>query len=87
MWTRQDQQAADDQAAERDGCLRDTGRTPCSGPVRYRYSELGTAIPECVEHMRESEAINAAARARYPAPGARGVYPRTSTAIAQGDCT
>jgi hypothetical protein len=66
MWTRQDQQAADDQAAEREGCLREGGRTPCSGYVRYRYSDLGAAIPECVAHMRESLDRNTRERYRYP---------------------
>ena len=66
MWTRQDQQAADDQEATREGCLREGGRTPCGGAVTFRYSDHGTRIPECQWHMRESLDRNAATRERYP---------------------
>jgi hypothetical protein len=54
MWTRNDQQAANDQAATREGCLREGDGTACKGEITYRYSTLGTAIPECTTHMRAS---------------------------------
>jgi hypothetical protein len=47
-------------------CLRSGGKTPCSGEVSIRYSDLGAEIPECEFHMDESYARIDEIRSRYP---------------------
>jgi hypothetical protein len=67
MWTRTDQEAADDEQAAAEGCLRGGGEVACFGAVTFRLSTLGTRIPECAKHMRISWDREAEISERYPA--------------------